>query len=174
MIGMTHVYYGEGQGKTSAAMGLAMRALGNGKRVFVAQFFKGNESGEIRFLQQTAGVTIIHPQPGMKFTWEMDEDETAQMQTEHDALFSAIQEAASSGDYDLLILDEVLTACIYDHLRYDLLLQFIQEKPDSLELVLTGHGISKKIMDAADYVTEMTKHKHPYDLHVMARAGVEY
>ena len=153
---LTHLYFGNGKGKTTAAMGLALRAVGNQWRVGVVQFLKGSSSGEVEMLRQL-GATIVKKQCGIKFVFQMTEEEKEQTrQIENEHLQQAIR-MAQSGEYD----EAVLKA-------------FVQQKPANLELVLTAHQPIDWMIEAADYCTEMVCHKHPYQQGIAARKGVEY
>lgn len=170
---LIHLYWGNGKGKTTAAMGLALRALGNGWRVGIVQFLKGTPSGEITLLKQL-GATVLRDPEGMKFVFQMTEEEKQQTyQTQNQRLQQAIQ-MALDGDLDLLVLDEVGSACQLSMLQEDTVRKFVQNKPQNLELVLTAHQPIPWMIDSADYVTEMACHKHPYEAGISARKGVEY
>lgn len=167
--GLVHLYWGDGKGKTTAAMGLALRALGNGSRVVIVQFLKGMESGEIALLRQL-GATIYRGKAGQKFVFQMNEEEkqlTREMQTEN--LLQALRTPA-----DLLILDEACAACQLNMVDVDLLKQAVLQKPSAQELVLTGREPAGWMQDAADYSTEMRCHRHPYENGITARKGVEF
>ena len=167
--GLIHLYWGEGKGKTTAAMGLALRALGNGKRVVIVQFLKGGDSGEIPLLR-SLGATVYRGKSGQKFVYQMSEAEKAQtrdMQTEN--LRRALADTA-----DLLILDEACAACRLKMVEESLLRQAVLEKPMEQELVLTGREPADWMREAADYSTEMRCHRHPLEQGIGARKGVEY
>lgn len=170
---LTHLYFGNGKGKTTAAMGLALRAVGNQWRVGVVQFLKGSSSGEVEMLRQL-GATIVKKQCGIKFVFQMTEEEKEQTrQIENEHLRQAIR-MAQSGEYDLLVLDEAGSACKLGMIDEAVLKAFVQQKPANLELVLTAHQPIDWMIEAADYCTEMVCHKHPYEQGVSARKGVEY
>lgn len=167
--GLIHLYWGYGKGKTTAAMGLALRALGNGKRVVIVQFLKGKESGEIALLRQL-GATIYRGKAGQKFVSQMGDEErqlTRALQTEH--LLQALRTPA-----DLLILDEACTACWLEMVDEELLQRAVLQKPPEQELVLTGRDPADWMREAADYSTEMRCHRHPYEKGIVARKGVEF
>lgn len=167
--GLIHLYWGEGKGKTTAAMGLALRALGNGKRVVIVQFLKGGDSGEIPLLR-SLGATVYRGKAGQKFVHQMSEAEKLQtraMQTEN--LRQALREPA-----DLLILDEACGACQLGMVEESLLRQAVLQKPAEQELVLTGRTPADWMREAADYSTEMRCHRHPFEQGIRARKGVEY
>lgn len=166
---MVHLYWGEGKGKTTAAMGLALRALGAGQRVVIVQFLKGAPSGEVPLLEQL-GATVYRGKAGQKFVSQMTERERAQtraMQTEH--LRSALEKQA-----ELLILDEACTAWQLEMVDGSLLKQAVLRRPAAQELVLTGRAPAQWMHEAADYETEMRCHRHPYQKGIAARRGVEF
>lgn len=170
--GLIHLYFGEGKGKTTAAVGLAVRAAGNGNKVLVAQFLKGRPSGELAVLEGLPGVSVLRGKPLAKFSWEMSGEEKADVRRSHDAMLASIIERA--GELELLVLDEALGACRTGLLDEEALLRFLRGKPEGLEVVLTGRDPSEEMLDIADYATEMKKIKHPYDQGIGARKGVEF
>lgn len=167
--GLVHLYWGEGKGKTTAAIGLAVRALGNGLRVVIVQFLKSGNSGEIAPLRQL-GAHIYSGKAGTKFVSQMTPEEKAKtkaLQTEN--LRKALEQ-----DCDLLILDEACAACQLQMVEEELLKKAVLERPAGREIVLTGRNPAQWMQDAADYSTEMRCHAHPYERGIMARKGVEY
>lgn len=167
--GLIHLYWGEGKGKTTAAMGLALRALGAGRRVVIVQFLKGGHSGEIPLLQ-SLGAQVFRGKAGGKFTARMDEAERAEtrsLQTGH------LREALTRGA-DLLVLDEACAALEKGLVDGELLRRAVLEKPAGQELVLTGRRPAGWMLEAADYSTEMRCHRHPFTQGVPAREGVEF
>lgn len=167
--GLTHLYWGDGKGKTTAAMGLALRALGSGKRVVIVQFLKGRATGEVPMLE-LLGAVIYRGKGVSKFVSEMDAGEKAearQLQTEH--LRQAIDQNA-----EFLILDEACAAWQQDMVDRELLRQAVLKKPEGQELVLTGRVPADWMLAAADYSTEMRCCVHPYERGVQARKGVEF
>ena len=168
-MGLLHLYYGDGKGKTTAAMGLALRALGGGKRVVIVQFLKGGRSGEIPLLEQL-GAKVYRGKAGQKFVSQMNEAEKAATRALQDAnLAAAMAEPA-----DLLILDEAGSAWELDMVDPELLQRAVRERPAGQECVLTAHQPPQWMLDEADYVTEMKCHRHPYQKGVPARKGIEY
>lgn len=167
--GLIHLYWGDGKGKTTAAMGVAMRALAAGKKVVIVQFLKGQESGEITLLFEL-GAQIYRGKAGHKFVFQMTEEEKAQtrkVQDEH--LLAALQQPA-----DLLILDEACAAVQLNMVDEAMLKKAVCEKPAEQELILTGRNPADWMTETADYVTEMHCWKHPYEKGIPARKGVEY
>lgn len=168
--GMVQVYTGEGKGKTTAAIGQAVRALGHGQKVFVVQFLKGRPSGEVRVLEGLERVTIERfGSPGFVFGRPTAEDiELAKRG------FERAQEVVLSGKYDLVILDEINLLINYNMLDVEQVVGLIKEKPRRVELILTGRGAHQKVVEAADLVSEIRAVKHYYREGIGARPGVEY
>ena len=165
---MLHLYWGNGKGKTTAAMGLALRALGHGRRVVIVQFLKDGTSGEIAPLR--AAGAAVYACPNAKFTWLMDEaDKAAAREASSRALGQALAEP-----FDLLVLDEACAALKSGILGETLLRRAVAFAKNGREVVLTGRDPAPWLQDAADYSTEMRAHKHPYADGVAAREGVEY
>lgn len=165
---MLHLYWGNGKGKTTAAMGLALRALGHGRRVVVVQFLKDGTSGEIAPLR--AAGAAVYACPNAKFTWLMDEaDKAAAREASARALGQALAEP-----FDLLVLDEACAALKSGILDEALLRRAVAFAKSGREVVLTGRDPAPWLQDAADYSTEMRAHKHPYADGIAAREGVEY
>ena len=165
---MLHLYWGNGKGKTTAAMGLALRALGHGRRVVIVQFLKDGTSGEIAPLR--AAGAAVYACPNAKFTWLMDEaDKAAAREASARALGQALAEP-----FDLLVLDEACAALKSGILDEALLRRAVAFAKNGREVVLTGRAPAPWLQEAADYSTEMRAHKHPYADGVAAREGVEY
>ena len=165
-LGLLHLYYGDGKGKTTAAMGLALRALGSGKRVVIVQFLKGGQSGEIPLLEQL-GATVYRGKAGQKFVFQMNEAEkaaTRDLQNQNLA-------AALAQPCDLLVLDEAGSAWELDMVDKDLLQQAVLHRPAGQECVLTAHAAPAWMLDAADYLTEMCCRRHPYQKGIAALAS---
>ena len=165
---MLHLYWGNGKGKTTAAMGLALRALGHGRRVVIVQFLKDGTSGEIAPLR--AAGAAVYACPNAKFTWLMDQaDKAAAREASARALGQALAEP-----FDLLVLDEACAALKSSILDEALLRRAVAFAKNGREVVLTGRDPAPWLQEAADYSTEMRAHKHPYADGVAAREGVEY
>lgn len=167
--GLLHLYYGDGKGKTTAAMGLALRAMGSGKRVVILQFLKGGKSGEVPLLEQL-GAKVYRGKAGQKFVFQMNEAEKEATRK----LQNANLTAAMADPADLLILDEAGSAWELDMVDKALLQKAVLERPAEQECVLTAHAAPQWMLDAADYVTEMKCCRHPYQKGIAARKGIEY
>jgi cob(I)alamin adenosyltransferase len=175
MAGLIHIYIGDGTGKTTAALGLAVRAAGSGQNVVIVQFLKDWKSGELNSLALLPNITILRGKAsGGTFVFEMNDEQKAETKAIHDNNLKNALEMQKNGQCDLLVLDEALDAYMLGVLDAGLLEELLNNKPDKLELVLTGHSADAYIIERADYVTEMVKRKHPYDLGVKARRGIEF
>ncbi|MDE7219546.1 MAG: cob(I)yrinic acid a,c-diamide adenosyltransferase [Oscillospiraceae bacterium] len=172
MPGLIHIYCGNGKGKTTAALGLALRAAGSGKKVLLLQFFKDGKSSEFAALEHVPGIEVIPQTRTFGFSWTLSAEEKKAA----GAYYSGLLEEAfrRSRAFDLLVLDEAMSACSTGTIDEARLLALLAEKPEELEVVLTGRNPSQALTDAADYVTEMRKVKHPYERGVAARKGIEY
>jgi cob(I)alamin adenosyltransferase len=166
--GLIHVYTGDGKGKTTAALGLAIRAVGQGMKVAFIQFVKGLPCGEHFFTQQYKPFEIVQISVGDSFKKSKEQLNPEAQQT----LAYAEQEIAS-GKYDLVILDEIFIAINQGSITVKQVLDLLDAKPASVELVLTGRKAPPEIVQRADLVTEMLKIKHPYDKGTSARSGIE-
>lgn len=170
--GRIHVYYGYGKGKTTAAVGQVIRAAGHGLRVLVFQFLKDNSSNERKILESLPTVTCLPGRDKVKFFEQMNGEEKSEIRHYNNKALDEIVKFCSP--FDILLLDEALCAVQLGLLSEDKLLSFLEHKPRGLEVILTGHEMSERIAEAADYITEMKKIKHPYDVGKTAREGIEY
>ena len=171
--GLVTIFTGDGRGKTTAAIGTALRAAGHGLRVLVIMFMKGPDfvRGEVVAMETVANITVRSfgatgwVEPGCDHT-------THQLEATKALGFAA--ESVAAGCYDLMVLDEVISAVTLKVLRLEDVLKFVRTKPSTLELILTGRGATNELIGLADLVTEMKNIKHPYEHGVAARAGVDY
>lgn len=172
MPGLIHLYCGDGKGKTTAALGLALRAAGAGKQVVFTQFFKDGSSSEIGPLAALPGVRVFHADTVRGFYRNMTPIQREQAGKDYTALFRQVTQAAQEAD--LLILDEIVSACNRGVVPEKLVTDFLLEKPARLEVVLTGRNPSAALLELADYITEMRKLRHPFDRGIGARKGIEF
>jgi len=170
--GLIHIYCGDGKGKTTAAIGLAVRAAGAGKRVVFTQFFKDGSSSEVKNLQLLDGIQVMHCQTVKGFFRRMNDTQKARASEDYTRLLAQVIEAAK--DADLLILDEIVSACNHGTVAQTAVVDFLRGKPENLEVVLTGRNPSEGLMELAHYITEMRKIRHPYDVGITARKGIEF
>ena len=171
---MKHIYYGDGKGKTTAAIGLAVRAAGRKMKVLFVQFLKTEFSGERHILSHTENVTLTFCPLELKFTFDMDDKEKAQAAKIFKGIFDNAVTTALTEKYDMVVLDEVFEAINAHMLSESEVYEFITNAPSSMEIVMTGHNPPQKFMDCADYITEFKKIKHPYDRGITGRIGIEF
>jgi len=169
---MVQVFTGNGKGKTSAALGAVLRALGHGLKVFIVFFMKGKYPyGEFSTLSKLPNVDVASF--GLRCLTDRANINPEEIEQAKLAM-SAAREAMLSGNYDLVILDEVNVAVNYKLIELDEVVRLIGDKPRNVELILTGRYADAKLIELADLVTEMVKLKHPYDKGIKARKGIEY
>jgi len=169
--GYVHVYTGPGKGKTTAALGLGLRAAGAGFKVHMIQFMKGRRYSELDAVEKIPNFTIS--QHGRDEFVSKENPEQIDINLAQEG-FAHAQEIIKNGKYDMVILDEINVAVDYNLVSLDDLLELIEEKPEKLELVLTGRYAHPELVKMADLITEMLEIKHPYQHGVQARKGVDY
>lgn len=171
MRGYTQVYTGNGKGKTTAALGLALRAAGNGMKVFIAQFVKGKIYNEIKSISQNLQQITVK-QYGLECFIN-------KKPTEKDIIaaqkgLTEVKNILHKATYDIIILDEINIALHFSLFETEEVLELIHSKPASTELIITGRYAKPEIIAAADLVTEMQEVKHYYQQGIIAREGIEY
>lgn len=170
---MVHLYLGDGKGKTTAALGLAVRILGWDRKVLLAQFLKSFDTGEYAFLSSQKGIVYIRPFMHNKgFLWEMNSEAVEVTKDDIRKGFQDICRQIMSDKFSLIILDEILDAIECGFVSEDSVLELIDNYP--AEYVLTGRRASEKIKEKADYITVMVKEKHPFEKGIAARKGIEF
>jgi cob(I)alamin adenosyltransferase len=170
--GLVQVYTGNGKGKTSAAFGLALRAAGRGLKVYIIQFIKGGfDYGELYVVDKLSNVTLKAFGRGEFVTAKPPKNEDVNLAKE---ALNLSKEIIKSGEYDVVILDEISVALSLGLIDVNDVLTMIKNKPMHVEVVLTGRSAPQKIVEIADLVTEMREIKHPYSKGFPARKGVEY
>ena len=169
--GLVHIYCGDGKGKTTTSVGLTVRAAGSGKKVLFYQFLKDNSSSERNILEKVPGITLVRGREMQKFTFQMNEQELDELRIYNNEMLDKLFEMAK--DYDMLVMDESVYAIKSNLLDEEKLITHLEEKPVGLEVVLAGRNPSQKLMDHADYVSEIQKVKHPFDQGVSSRVGIE-
>ena len=161
MNGLINAYLGEGKGKTTAAVGLALRAAGAGLRVLFVQFFKDGSSSEVKVLRTIPNVSVL------------DEDRAA-ASADYTALLDSALTQAREGGYGLLVLDEVFAACKSGAIPEGKVSAFLETKPEGLEVAMTGRDAPPALLYHAAYITDMHNKRHPFEKGIEARKGVEY
>jgi len=171
-MGRLHVYYGDGKGKTSAAIGLCIRAAGHGLRVGVAQFLKPGTSGELTVLRKLDNVMVFPHLPGIKFTNTMTAEERTDCAAFCVGLMREIEAAAPS--LDLLLLDEAGSAAETGMLDMGVLTAWLNARPSGLEVIVTAHNQPTALIEIAEYVTELRCERHPYQTGASPKKGIEW
>lgn len=175
MAGLVHIYTGNGKGKTTAAIGLGIRASGRGLKVLMVQFLKGTDTGETKIIENLNPYFRIYRQEEIKkFVWTMTENELKELTTVQQKLFEYAVSAVNSGESDLLILDEIMAAATMGLVPIEEVIDFIKCKPEAVEVVLTGRNAPAELIELADYVSEIHPVKHPMEKGIPARRGIEF
>ncbi|MFC1967591.1 cob(I)yrinic acid a,c-diamide adenosyltransferase [Chloroflexota bacterium] len=170
--GLVYIFTGNGKGKTTAALGAVLRALGHGLKVYIVFFMKGDYPyGEYETLSRLPGVEVASF--GFRTLTDPANVKPEEIEQAEKAL-DAARQAVVSGKYDMVVMDEVNVALAMNLIKLDEVKSLIKDKPKNLELILTGRYAETGLIEMADLVTEMVKVKHPYDAGVPARKGIEY
>ena len=159
--GLVHLYCGDGKGKTTAAIGLCVRAAGRGLRVLLVQFLKGNPTGELAILDKLEQVTVLRQTEQLGFTFRMNEQQKQHAAQIQQQLFEQAR------------LDEVMAAINTGMLSVQQVAELIEHRPPQLELVMTGRNPPQQLVELSDYVSQIEKKKHPFDNGIPARDGIE-
>jgi len=175
MAGLIHIYTGNGKGKTTAACGLGIRAWGNGLKVLMIQFLKGSDTGEIKCFEKLGENFVFHRGRKVKgFVWNMNEEQLKDTRNICLEDLSWVKKEVSKGDFDLLIMDELMGAIGNGFLKTEEIVDFLKNKPEKLEVIMTGRNAPKELIELSDYVSEINPVKHPFDKGIPARKGIEY
>jgi len=198
MQGMVHVYTGTGKGKTTASLGLALRAVGHNLKVFIVQFMKSGDTGELFAIERyvpniklvQVGKDALDEKQMKIFSYKKQEEKRSENKLTEDEVYVFLpdddereasrrglelaKKVIMKGEVDLVILDEINCCLEKKLIPVEEILELIKNKPDHVELILTGRGAPQALMDAADYVSEVRRVKHPYDRGILARKGIEY
>jgi len=167
--GYIQIYCGDGKGKSTAALGLALRAAGRGMHVILIQFLKGEPSGEHLFVEQYKCFEIIQLNKGNCFR-----QSDTELRPVTEKTLAIARDSLTSGKYDIVILDEIFAALGRKLLTTRQIIELMDGKPDNVELVMTGREAPQEVIQRADLVTEMSAVKHYYDKGVRLRKGIEY
>ena len=173
-FGLIHIYCGDGKGKTTAAMGLGMRAAGREKKVLLTQFLKSNKTGELNSIEKlNEFFHFLEGRPANKFIWNMNEREIDKLRDEHTERFKVVTRKAVDENYDLLILDEIIATVNNNLVPFEMVVEFLKNKPEGLEVVMTGRDPKEELINLADYVSEIKAIKHPFEKGIPSRVGIE-
>ncbi len=178
--GLSHIYCGDGKGKTTAAIGAAIRAAGRGFRVLVLRLLKTDDSGEVNAIQNIPEIHVLPCVRSFGFSWNMTPEQKEKAAVYYSEQMENAWKMALETDengtpaFDLLVMDEAIGACRQGFICEERLLELLRTRPASLEVILTGRGPSEALLNVADYVTEMALRRHPYERGIGAREGIEY
>lgn len=175
MKGLFHIYTGDGKGKSTAALGLALRAYGRGLKILYCQFLKSGQSGELKGLALLdQHLTVVKAESVRGFLCQMDKGEYKKVCRDQRLLFSKLAQFCATGEYNLAILDEAVTVLNQGIISLHEITEFIKQRPQDLEVVFTGRDAPEELIALADYVSEIKKIKHPYDQEIGPRRGIEF
>lgn len=173
--GLVHVYTGEGKGKTTAALGQALRMIGRGYSVDMIQFLKGKKSGELYSSSKLEPCFKIYRLENIKkFFWTLEQEEKYALKKNIEEMYHWTQEIIKKEECDLLILDEIMGVITNQLIPVEKVCDLIQNKPKHMEMILTGRNAPQSIIDLADYVSDIKAVKHPFEKGIGAREGIEY
>lgn len=173
-MGFLHIYCGDGKGKTTAAIGLAIRAAGAGMRVHIIQLLKGADTAELAVLRNIPGITLERCERNYGFWFNMSEENRNALRSCHDEMLASGYGMVRSGSVDMLIIDEFNAAYSLNALDRRAAEAFLTEKPGNAELVITGRDPAEIFLQSADYISEIKCVRHPYEKGIQARRGIEY
>ncbi|MEG0641487.1 MAG: cob(I)yrinic acid a,c-diamide adenosyltransferase [Clostridium sp.] len=171
--GLIHIYTGDGKGKTTASIGLIIRALGSGMRVILVQFLKNSPTSEIKILESLNNIIILRGKGKCGFSFSMTQEQREESLKVHNENLIKALKLVDENKCDMLVLDEVIGAYNHNLLDKNMLIDFLDNKKDSLEVVLTGRNPDEILIDRAHYISEIVKVRHPFDNGVKARVGIE-
>lgn len=169
-----HVYTGDGKGKTTAAIGLAVRALGVGGRVLFAQFMKGGETGELEVFQNLENIHVIRCEKHFPFYSQMTDGQKAEQRKQHDQMLYEMTEMVMQHQIDVLVLDEITYPCRWGLVDVEQVKELLKLAKGQIEVICTGREPEDWLLDRADYITNMQAVRHPFEKGIGARMGIEY
>lgn len=172
--GLIHMYCGDGKGKTTAAIGLTVRAAGAGFRVVFVQFLKGGQTSELDVLRAMNGVTVMRLEKAFGFTWMLNDEQKGELRAAHDHLFAQAVQQCGDGKQTLLVMDELVGTMDLELIDRGRVIGFLRNKPEDLEIVMTGRNPDDELTELADYISEVRAVRHPMDKGIMARRGIEF
>lgn len=173
--GLIQIYTGEGKGKTTAAIGQGIRAYGNGLKVYMLQFLKGGKTGELSTINELGdNFKIFRFEKPKDFTWNLSKEELEDLRLEIREGYNFILEVIRDNKCDVLIIDEIMAVLSNNFLKVKEVLHILDNKPKTMEIILTGRNVPKEIIEKSNLVTEMKCIKHYYEEGIPAREGIEY
>ncbi|ENZ01908.1 cob(I)yrinic acid a,c-diamide adenosyltransferase [Clostridium thermobutyricum] len=173
--GLVQIYTGNGKGKTTAAIGQGIRAYGNGLKVKMLQFLKGGYTGELKTIEELGeNFKIYRFETKKDFVWNLNEEQIELLKKEIRMGYNFILERLEKNDTDVLIIDEIMGVLKNKFLTEEEVLYIIENKPENMEIIMTGRNVPDKIAEKADLVTEMKMIKHYYEKGIPSRKGIEF
>ncbi len=173
--GLIQVYTGNGKGKTTAAIGQGVRSAGSGLKVFMIQFLKNKDTGELHSLKKIEDIfKVFRFEKERDFFWLLNDEQKKELREEVGEAFKFAKDSAANKSCDVLILDEIIGAINNGLLEEAEVRDMLKAKPKQLEIILTGRNVPDSILEVADYVSEIKAIKHPADSGINARKGIEY
>ena len=171
--GLIHVYTGDGKGKTTASIGLGIRAVGREFKVVMIQFLKSSDTGELKTIEKLENFEVYRFERPRGFFWTLNEIEKQELQEDIDKAIDFAKERLESGDCDMLILDEVMGSIKNNLVDVDMLVKILKNRKPHIEVILTGRNAPDEIIEIADYISEIRPIKHPFEKGIPARKGIE-
>ncbi|SDK69660.1 cob(I)yrinic acid a,c-diamide adenosyltransferase [Natronincola ferrireducens] len=172
--GLIHIYTGDGKGKTTAALGQGTRTAGGGLKVLMVQFLKGDDTGELYSIERLApNFQLIRFAAMNKFYFQLNEEEKAEVKNSVKEGLYTIKRHLDEENYNLIILDEIMAVLYNKIIAVEEIIEILDNKPDHIEMILTGRNAPEELINLADYVTEMRMIKHPFEKGIYARKGIE-
>lgn len=172
-VGLTHIYCGDGKGKTTAAVGLAVRAAGAGMKVCFAQFMKTGDSSELSVLKSMKNIELMLAENHYGFTWKMTAEDREKLKNKNNEAIEMLMYDKKKETVQVIILDEIISAYQNELVDKARVLKLIDDYKGKTELVLTGRNPAAELFERADYITEMKCERHPYEQGISARMGIE-
>ncbi|KRQ87225.1 Cob(I)yrinic acid a,c-diamide adenosyltransferase [Caloramator mitchellensis] len=173
--GCIQVYTGNGKGKTTAAIGQGVRAAGDELKVYMVQFLKGSETGELKSIAKLEPYfKIFRFEKKRGFFWTLSDEEKAELKKEIEKAFEFCKEVLKNKECDMLILDEIMGVLHNKLLTVEEVVEFLKSKPEDIEIIMTGRNVPNEIQEIADLITEMKDIKHYFEKGIPARKGIEF
>lgn len=173
--GLIQVYTGDGKGKTTAALGQGIRACGRGLKVYMIQFLKSSDTGELNAIKRLEPQFMVFRfEKERGFIWTLNEHEIAELKDEIKEAFGFAKKVVSDKQCDVLILDEIMAAIGNGLIDAESVADLLEGKPSGMEIIMTGRNVPDRIKDLADYVSEVVMVKHPFEKGIGARKGIEF
>ncbi|WP_333859339.1 cob(I)yrinic acid a,c-diamide adenosyltransferase [Clostridium sp.] len=173
--GFVQIYTGDGKGKTTAALGLALRAVGNNYKVYMVQFLKTSKTGEIESVKKLgSNFNIYRFEKKKGFFWTLNDSKKEELKKEVEKAYKFCLKTVENNTCDILIMDEIMAVISNGIISIEKITELIDKRPDNMELIFTGRDAPQQIVEKADLVTEMKSIKHYIDKGIFAREGIEY